>query len=160
MSEKWIPWKSRLISIMGGEDNLTQASFNALSFFVYFPYLPLYSQNHFGFSILCPRPSPASQVSWAGLQPSSLFLIEKESDLYILSFHDFDQFLDRIVNEIQLSPFQIFQPVDHFPLSRIRCPFSQPLSLRSQLHIYNSTIYLDPESLPHIFSSPSDLLLP
>ena len=71
MSEKWIPWKSRLILTMGGEDNLTRPPSMLSAFLVYFPYLPLYSQNHFGLSILCPRPSPASQISWAGLQPSA-----------------------------------------------------------------------------------------
>ena len=36
MSEKWIPWKSHLISIMGGEDNLTRPPSMLLAFLFIF----------------------------------------------------------------------------------------------------------------------------
>ena len=38
---------------------------------------------------------------------SQLLLIEEKSDLHVLDLHDFNQFLDRLVNEIQLSLFHI-----------------------------------------------------
>jgi hypothetical protein len=41
MSEKWIPWKSRLISIMGGEDNLTRPP-SMLSVFLFIFRISLY----------------------------------------------------------------------------------------------------------------------
>jgi hypothetical protein len=62
MSEKWISWKSHLISIMGGEDNLTRPPTMLLAFFCY-SNIHIWSQNYLSFSILCSPDSLAPQVS-------------------------------------------------------------------------------------------------
>jgi hypothetical protein len=70
MSEKWIPWKSRLISIMGGEDNLTRPP-SMLSVFLFIFRISLYILRTNLVSLFSvPRPSPASRISRAGLQPT------------------------------------------------------------------------------------------
>ena len=97
MSEKWIPWKSNLIS--SWEVKTDQASFNAPVFPVFTEY-PSSAPNRFSLSVLLslsPRRVHGEDYT------QQLFLMKKESGFHVFGFHDLDQFLDRIINRTKLS---------------------------------------------------------
>lgn len=67
--------------------------------------IPLFSPNYLTLSISYVLTVWPLKIYEVVLDFKPLFLVEKESDLYMLSFHDSDQFPDRIIDRIQLSLF-------------------------------------------------------